>query len=149
MSRPSANPQGNASGRPGADLEPIDHAEPFEAPPAPAVLSEVAASVWLAVWNAGREAYNLKTDSYAIERYSEMQARRAKLLGELDEEGWTTTGSTGNLVAHPAAKLLDSVDGKLLALEDRLGLSPESRLRLGIATVEKESKLRDFLNATS
>ena len=42
-------------------------------------------------------------------------------------------------------KLLDQIEGRLGPLEDRLGLSPEARLRLGISSVEHKSKLEAFL----
>ncbi len=145
MSRPSANPQGNATVRP-ATTE-VDHAAPFTPPAPPAGLNTHARRIWAEVWDAGREAYNEKTDAAVIERYAEMTARRSALLATLESEGWTVPGSQGQLVAHPAAKLLDSVDSKLQALEDRLGLNPEARLRLGIATVEGQSKLAAFLAA--
>jgi hypothetical protein len=43
--------------------------------------------------------------------------------------------------------MLDATDGKLQQMEDRLGLNPEARIRLGIASVEGESKLSAFLNS--
>ena len=60
-------------------------------------------------------------------------------------EGWLSVGSTGQQVVHPAAKLLQDIETKLVPLEDRLGLNPESRLRLGISSVESQSKLATFL----
>jgi hypothetical protein len=45
----------------------------------------------------------------------------------------SSTGSTGQLVVNPFAKELASLDGRILALEDRFGLSPKSRLDLGAA----------------
>ena len=38
---------------------------------------------------------------------------------------------------------------KSLGLEDRLGLNPEARIRLGIATVEQKSRLQEFLDRQS
>lgn len=142
MTRPSAHPQGHAS-RP-KDLAPVEAAA-FAPPPAPSHLSPEAATVWTEVWEAGGQAYNVRTDARVIERYAELTHRRLQLLAQLNEEGWTSFGSQGQQTAHPAARLLSDAEAKLQSLEDRLGLNPEARLRLGIAAVEKESKLAAFL----
>lgn len=143
MTRPSANPQGHATSRPqpGASLQAAAEAPP----PAPSHLTPEAVKVWTEVWEAGGAAYNVRTDARLIERYSELTARRLVLLETLTAEGWTTVGSQGQQAVHPAARILSDVEGKLQSLEDRLGLSPESRIRLGIATVERESKLSAFM----
>lgn len=142
MTRPSANPQGHAARKPA--LAPLT-AAPLAAPPAPSHLSPEAVEVWTDVWEAGGPAYNVRTDARVVERYAELSARRLVLLATLLEEGWTTVGSTGQLAVHPAARILSDTESKLQSLEDRLGLSPESRLRLGIAAVERESKLSAFM----
>lgn len=43
----------------------------------------------------------------------------------------TSTGSTGQLTLSPFAREIASLDGRILALEDRFGLSPKARLDLG------------------
>ena len=97
------------------------------------------------MWAAGGESYRPESDTYVVERYASLQERRLHLLRTLTAEGFTTVGSQGQLVAHPAARLLSDVESKLTPLEDRLGLSPESRLRLGLSTIEHESRLDAFL----
>jgi P27 family predicted phage terminase small subunit len=82
-----------------------------------------------------------------VTRYVQLQERRSYYLRVIEEEGWTTVGSQGQMVLHPLARQLDSLEGKLVPLEDRLGLSPEASLRLGLATVEAKSKLDAFLEA--
>ena len=146
MTRPSAHPTGNRS--PVTPIE-VDHLATYTAPPAPETLSARATEVWDEVWDAGREAYNVRTDGNVIARYAEMTDRRESLLRVLGSEGWTTVGSSGQIVAHPAARLVAEVDSKLQALEDRLGLNPEARIRLGIATVEQKSRLQEFLDRQS
>lgn len=46
---------------------------------------------------------------------------------------------------HPAARLVGDAEIKLIAVEDRLGLNPQTRLRLGISAVEHKTKLDAFL----
>ena len=57
-----------------------------------------------------------------------------------------TVGSTGQPVVHPAIRMVDVIEGRLPNLEASLGLTPESRLRLGITAVEHQSKLDAFLS---
>lgn len=146
MTRPSAHPTGNRS--PVVPIE-VNHLTTYTAPPAPETLSPRATEVWEEVWDAGRDAYNVRTDGNVIARYAEMTDRRESLLRVVASEGWTTVGSSGQIVAHPAARLIAEVDSKLQALEDRLGLNPEARIRLGIATVEQKSRLQEFLDRQS
>ena len=64
-------------------------------------------------------------------------------------EGLMTVGSTGQPVVHPAIRMVDTIEGRLPNLEASLGLTPESRLRLGITAVEHMSKLDAFLEGGS
>ena len=117
-----------------------------EAPDAPPSLKTHGKHLWAALWDAWRNFYQPATDSLVLERYCNLQELRKELLDVIENEGWMTIGSTGQTVAHPAAKLLSEVEGRLSPLEDRLGLNPESRLRLGISSVEHQSKLDAFLS---
>jgi len=120
-------------------------------PPVPAGLGQFkgdylvqAESLWNTIWEAGGDFYVAATDAHIIERYVSLQVRRAKLLATLEHEGYVTVGSQGQDVAHPAARLVLDIEGKLPPLEDRLGLSPEARLRLGLAAAETKSRLDKF-----
>ena len=42
--------------------------------------------------------------------------------------------------------MVNDLEGKLTTLEDRLGLNPEARLRLGITAVEHKTRLDAFLS---
>tara|TARA_R110000822_G_scaffold15559_3_gene53596 strand:- start:846 stop:1286 length:441 start_codon:yes stop_codon:yes gene_type:complete len=118
---------------------------PIDVPAPPKKFSAVETRLWNEIWSAGRTAYQT-TDSHIIERYVSLLARREDLLEMIESEGWLSLGSTGQQIIHPAAKLLEQTEGKLVPLEDRLGLNPESRLRLGISSVESKSKLASFLS---
>ena len=117
---------------------------PVAVPSPPKSFNALGRRLWSEIWEAGRTAYQ-QTDAHVIERYVSLLVRRRELLDLVELEGWLSVGSTGQTVIHPAAKLLQDIETKLVPLEDRLGLNPESRLRLGISSVESQSKLATFL----
>ena len=118
---------------------------PLPVPDPPSELGPVGVECWTNVWTLGAGVYQ-PTDAYCIGRYSAMVQRRHHLLVLVEAEGWLTTGSTGQVVVHPAAKMGSDLEGRLATLEDRLGLNPESRLRLGITAVAHRSRLAKFLS---
>ena len=118
---------------------------PLPLPDAPATLGPIGAACWTNVWTLGAGVYQ-PTDAYVIGRYAAMTQRRHRLLVLVEAEGWLTTGSTGQVVVHPAARMVSDLEGRLATLEDRLGLNPEARLRLGITAVEHQSRLDAFLS---
>ena len=138
MTRPSINPVGN-SARPA-----LPTATVTEIPDAPATLGDYGAVVWDQVWKAGGSAYNSASDSFVITRYCDLQERRRDLTRLVNAEGFLSTGSQGQSIMHPAVRALDSTEKELRALEDRLGLNPESRARLGLAAVQAEDALEAF-----
>jgi len=148
--RPAANPQGNS--RDAAVVKQAPNILAREVPPLPEGLKSLARNqrteatqLWEDLWRFGGEVYKPASDSYVIERYVSLLIRRHHLIDLLNKEGSITEGSQGQDVAHPAARLLISTEAMLPALEDRLGLSPEARLRLGLAAVESKSKLDQFM----
>jgi P27 family predicted phage terminase small subunit len=54
----------------------------------------------------------------------------------LDEEGYLATGSRGQDTPHPVLARVSQIDTALLAIEDRLGLSPVARARLGLTVAQ-------------
>ena len=140
MSRPKPveHRQGHANV---TELKP--HA-PVAIPSPPKSFAALGKKLWNEIWEAGKTAYQT-TDAHIIERYVSLLVRRRELLDLIELEGWLSLGSTGQQIIHPAAKLLQETETKLVPLEDRLGLNPESRLRLGISSVESQSKLASFL----
>ena len=134
--------QGNANPGPSAPVQvvPVDNV-----PPAPAHLDRNAQLIWDEVWMAGGSFYEARTDSPTIERYASLQSRRIFIMAAIEKEGWLTLGSQGQEVLHPLARVLNEIEGKLVALEDRLGLSPQARMNLGISAAAAKSALDTFL----
>jgi len=143
--RPSANPAGNPREASSVPVVAENINPPPAVPPAPSTLEELGRTVWAALWDAGGPAYYPPTDRFVIERYCSLHDRRKTFLDILDRDGAMILGSQGQEVLHPASRALDSVEKELRAIEDRLGLNPEARARLGIVTIEHKSKLDAFL----
>ena len=113
-------------------------------PDPPSGLSDVAVRYWTEIWTTGAGVYKA-TDHYIISRYCELQSRRRNLLDLVEVQGTMVIGSAGQPTTHPALRMVSDIEGKLSTLEDRLGLNPEARLRLGITAVEHQSRLDAFL----
>ena len=114
-------------------------------PDPPTNLGDIGQGLWATLWNLGAGVYQT-TDQWAIERWCSLQERRRELLAVVAAEGLMTVGSTGQPVVHPAIRMVDTIEGRLPNLEASLGLTPESRLRLGITAVESQSKLDKHLS---
>lgn len=127
-----------------AEPEPENLIE-FEVPAAPDNLGDFGVVVWTDIWTLGKDVYNVQSDRFIIERYASLQERRNSLLADIDREGYLVVGSQGQDVLNPLVRVAQDIETKLVALEDRLGLSPEARLRLGITAAEHKSKLDEFL----
>jgi len=140
--KPAASRQGNSSTKvtiPRAtSLEPI--------PDPPGTLGPYGSNLWTRLWTLGRGVY-AETDTMIVERYCSLSERRRTLLAVLADEGFLTQGSTGQTVAHPAARLVAEVESRLGPIEDRLGLSPESRLALGVNALAHRDALTAFIEA--
>lgn len=152
--RPKANPVGNPreAAKPASEVETVDEMElpvarQVEVPAAPEHLDldEVGQDMWNKIWTDGAGAYR-STDVQTIGMYCVAYQRWVVLLKLVAKEGLTTAGSKGQTVVHPAAKQLDAIESKLLSLSNVLGLNPESRIRLGIASTDLSSRIESALS---
>ncbi len=116
-----------------------------EPPDPPATLGPLGSALWIEVWEAGAGVYQPSTDRWAIERYCSLAERRRAHLDLVEAEGPMCLGSTGQPVTHPGARMAMDLERMMSSLEDRLGLNPEARARLGITLVESQTRLDHFL----
>lgn len=137
--------EGNPREAQGDPVPPAPNILPYEAPPTPDTLGEQGAELWRELWDLGEGAYNPISDRFVIERYCQLYERREMLLETLEREGWTDIGTRGQPIQHPAARIVMGVENQMFQIEEKLGLNPESRNRLGILAIEHKSKFDKFL----
>ena len=113
-------------------------------PDPPDTLGTMGRELWEAIWEIGRGIYQ-PSDYWVVERWCSLQERRRELLAVIAAEGAMSQGAAGQPVVHPALKMVDTIEGRLPNLEAVLALTPESRMRLGLAAVESASTLDAFL----
>jgi P27 family predicted phage terminase small subunit len=146
VSRPSANPVGHPRTAVSKAPKPVIPVV-SNAPIPPAGFDNEAVALWDTLWRLGVGVY-AEAHIQTITRYVELTQERRRFRAIIADEGWMVVGSQGQSVLHPIARQLRDVERQMLSLEDRLGLSPEASLRLGLATAEVKSKLDAFLEAT-
>jgi len=106
------------------------------APRVPAHLRDTGREVWRAVWAAGSGAYSPDTDRNIILRYAELHDRRADFLARVDADGFMSEGYSGQPVAHPLLRFVESTEKELRSIETVIGFTPEARMRLGLVAAE-------------
>ena len=119
----------------------------FVTPDMPAAVTNLER--WVAVWDLGGPsgAYNVVADFGIISRYCSMIERGEMLLAQLNAEGWTAEGASGQVVVHPVAKLLSDIEAKIGPVEAALGLSPAARNSVSVAQAAARSVLDSWLEA--
>lgn len=99
---------------------------------------------WAALWDdAIAGAYALATDLPALRRLFGLRDQRARYAAAVAKEP-LVEGSQGQPVAHPLAKQIPVLDTEIRQLEDRFGLNPQARLRLGIKFSESQQRIADL-----
>jgi phage terminase small subunit len=58
---------------------------------------------------------------------------RERAWRRVRSEGFSSIGSQGQEILHPLVRQINQWDKDILALQDRFGLNPKSRLQLGIS----------------
>ena len=105
-------------------------------PPAPKIpgggkLRAEVRDWWADFWRSPlAELVDRTADVHALRRLALLYDERIRAESAY-RKAPTSTGSTGQLTLSPFAREIASLDGRILSLEDRFGLSPKSRLDLG------------------
>lgn len=104
----------------------------IEVPDQPANWLEQTSSDWLELWTSVlAQAYLPATDLPALRRLFSLRDERERAVRAYRRKR-TSEGSTGQTVVNPVAATISTMDTQITALEDRFGLNPSARLKLGI-----------------
>ena len=127
------------------DLVVLTSSTPMKTPPAVTGWLAETKREWAELWSSNLASRIEPTDHPAVRRlfaWRDKQIRserRATALRKVAEREPLVEGSKGQLVANPMWGAADSADAealqiesRIVALEDRLGLSPKARLALGV-----------------
>jgi len=138
--KPEGTHQGHRSHAPVAMLPSAAKAGP---PEPPAGLLAATRAAWAGFWASPLAALVIEADHPALERLFELYDERARAWREYREHR-VVEGSQGQPVANPLFRVAMALDVEVRALEDRYGLTPAARLKLGIRLGEAARSLEDL-----
>jgi P27 family predicted phage terminase small subunit len=98
---------------------------------------------WAAYWSSSLPQLLTDADHPALVRLFDLYDQRERMARAFRREPFST-GSTGQKIVNPAARELATLDGRIVALEDRFGITPLARMKLGIAIGEAARSLEDL-----
>ena len=114
-------------------------------PKAPAGLLKATSSQWDEFWQSDVSQLMTSADIPALERLYSLYDERTRCLAATRKERMVM-GSQGQPVLNPLYKHMATLDSEIRAMEDRFGLTPMARLKLGV-TFGAAKKSLDDLNA--
>jgi len=90
------------------------------------------------------QTFDRVTDLPALTRLFQLKDDRERIYRAVRKK-WLVKGSVGQIVVNPLVKQIREMDTEIRQLEDRFGLTPMSRLKLGVQFGEAHRSL-DALN---
>lgn len=121
----------------------------LKAPPAPERLTEASKVAWGEFWKSDLAGFvDVPTALPALERLFELRERQEWYIRTAEEnQAMVVLGSKGQIVLSPLLVAAERLEGQIVALEDRFGLTPRARAQLGARIVDVRRGL-DELNAS-
>ena len=107
---------------------------------------ETTVERWVAFWGSPLASQVEVSDQGAFRRLFWLYDELDRLREAIELTGRVVDGSQGQPRPNPLYKQVESFQSEARQLEDRFGLSPLSRLRLGITFADAQASL-DGLNA--
>lgn len=142
---PPRKPADRRQGRGTRDLELVAGAVEAPPPPHPPGRDLLGSTVeaWNALWSSDLATLVKPVDLPPLGRLFRLYDLRERLERTYLQDPFVA-GSTGQLVMHPAAKEVASIDARIDKLEARFGITPKGRLELGIAYGAAARSLEDL-----
>ena len=116
-------------------------------PGAPKGLTPEARATWREFWRSPlASAVDYAGDGPALRRWIWLVSERDRLVARFYSQSeerlsLTTFGSTGNTVLHPLLRLEERLSREIMMYEDRFGMTPLARMRLGVAIGQAHESL--------
>jgi P27 family predicted phage terminase small subunit len=127
-----------------ADLGLVEATTGAVVPPAPRGLLKATREAWAAFWSSPvAAAVDRVSDLPAVERLFELRDERQRCWRAVRSER-LVVGSKGQVAINPLARRVSTLDREITALEDRFGLSPLARLKLGVQFHEAARSLEEL-----
>lgn len=99
---------------------------------------------WRSFWTSGlAQVIQVDTDMPVVERLFSLRDERER-MARVVRKSRVVLGSQGQPRANPLYAQITSFDAEIRQLEDRLGLSPIARLRLGVTFGDAARSLADL-----
>ncbi len=114
-----------------------------EPPEPPAGLSELIRLQWDTFWESEVAHAVQDADLPVLGRLFMLRDEWARLMRSFRKRRYVL-GSAGQAVISPAATELHRIEGDLRALESQFGLTPASRLRLGLSGARMTASLEEL-----
>jgi P27 family predicted phage terminase small subunit len=115
-------------------------------PPAPSGLLAPTRAAWAAFWASEQASLVMPADHPALLRLFTLLDERERCARAASKRR-LIEGSQGQPVLNPLLKHVAALDGEIRQLEDRFGLTPLARLRLGVTFGEAHRSLADLNRA--
>lgn len=138
---PPPNPNSESTRRRGR-LQVLAPPDPTIRPDPPATLTPVAIAAWDAFWQSPMARFVIPTDLPALRRLFRLYDQREAFLDQGLEDPMAE-GSQHQPSLSPYLREVDTLDGKILTLEDRFGMSPLSRLKLQVIVGDASRSLAE------
>jgi P27 family predicted phage terminase small subunit len=113
-----------------------------EVPEPPSGLLKGQREAWLSFWSSPISSLVTEGDLPALERLFLLRDELARCLAGARRER-LVEGSKGTFKANPLYLRVNQLGAAVMQLEDRFGLSPAARLRLGITLGDAKRSLTD------
>jgi len=140
---PKPADQRQRTNTPGVGLVTTDASTDIEVPAAPSGLLKAQREDWTTYWTSPLAKLTTEADIPALRRLFLYRDELERALKGFQKQR-LVEGSQGQPRINPLGKQVTDLEGKIAALEDRFGLTPLSRLRLGVTLGQAAASLDDL-----
>ena len=117
----------------------------IDTPVVPAGLLKKTRVAWDRFWASDvSQAFDAGSDLPMLERLFQLRDDRERAHRAYRKDP-LIQGSQGQSVLNPMAQVVKTCDSEIRALEDRLGLNPQARLRLGIVFDDVRRRAKELV----